>query len=109
MDCDARIREAARANFRLTPRAGGAEKDSRMYNLPGDREVECVIAAATEGPPRDIAIGRKGGSLWPINESHPYYYPLAYDLMHPSGEHGWRYAIPHTRPDGKATAQKFAS
>ena len=61
MDCAARMRKAGAANLRMSLRAEGAEQDSRMYNLPGEPEVACVIADATEALPRDIAIARNGG------------------------------------------------
>ena len=104
-----RMRKAGRANLRLIHRADGESKESRAYNLQGGPEAECVIADATEGIPRDIAIARNVAPFWPINESHPYYHPLSYDPMRPRGEHEWSYAITHTMGYGEVSAHQFAS
>ena len=109
MDCAARMRKDGHKNMRLILRSDGAEEDSRRYNLPGEPEVACVIADSTAGKSRDIAIAMKGGGFFSIHESHPYYDPLAYALIHPRGEHGWRFPIPHTRGGRKVTPQQFAS
>ena len=107
-DCAARMRQDGRENMRLIMRADGAEGIVGGIAFQWSRRWRALLLMPRHGGSRDIAIARKCGGIWSIRESHPYYAPLAYALIHPRGERGWRYPIPLARGGRKVAPQKFA-
>ena len=75
--------------------------DRRRYNLPTmTGEIAAVIPGTGEefSNSRDIILHRKDGPLQRISEKHPFYAPLHYVLLFPTGQMGWNYQIPHYIP-----------
>lgn len=71
--------------------------DHRRYNLPTAlAEIAAIIPGDENVPtePRDIICHTRNGPIRRISEKHPLYHPLAYVLLFPQGERGWKYSLP---------------
>nr|KAJ0188926.1 hypothetical protein LSAT_V11C900458960 [Lactuca sativa] len=76
---------------------GRRQQDGRTYNLPTASEVAALIVGdiGNSIDNRDIIVKTKSGNLQRINELHPAYLALQYQLLFPYGDDGYRVDIPH--------------
>ena len=75
--------------------------DRRRYNLPtaaASNELAIILPGDGDQPDsgRDIVVYRRSGSpLQRINDVNPFYLPLHYVLLFPTGQPGWHPKIPY--------------
>ncbi|XP_074337453.1 uncharacterized protein LOC141674642 [Apium graveolens] len=67
-------------------------RDGRQYNIPTESEVGgLIVGELTEKKfERDIIVHHRTRGLTHIDELHPSYMSMAYPLIHPYGEDGYR-------------------
>ena len=109
MHCASRMRQEGHEDVRLIPRTDDDGLDCRRYDAPRAPDVAAVIADESVGNPRYITTALHGGGVSMIDETHPFYDPLAYALMHPRGGLGWPLDIPHSKGDRRVTASQFSA
>ena len=103
------------ANFDLVIRADPSKEDIRRYNQPSvNTEVATLLpmdlaSGNPNGSSRDVVLHARGGdnSLHTMHESHQFYDPWCFPLLHPFGDAGWTLEIPHQRSDKHVTVREF--
>ena len=93
--------------------------DRHCYNLPTEaasNELAIILPGDGDqfdrGP--DIFLNRHSGTPWVrISDINPFYLPLHYVLLHPTGQPGWHPRIPYNRGeqvnDGNGQKRKHVS
>ena len=84
-------------DVKLILQASGSGIDPRRYNVPTGGDMVMIIPADNDECPlnKNIIIYKKredhpqNKSLLSIDDKHPMYDPLLYDLMFPYGDKGW--------------------
>ncbi|WOH08104.1 hypothetical protein DCAR_0727541 [Daucus carota subsp. sativus] len=82
------------ANFRLRLPEARA-RDGRQYNIPTESEVGGLIVGdlTEEKFERDVIVHHRTKGITHIDELHPSYMAMAYPLIHPYAEDGYRLGI----------------
>jgi hypothetical protein len=92
------------------------ELDRRRYNLPtaAANEVAAILPGDGDQPvhSREIILHRRHGATFQrIHEWHPFYLPLHYVLLFPTGQEGWHPRIPfygHNQLQGRDHENELA-
>ncbi|KAK1399075.1 hypothetical protein POM88_008938 [Heracleum sosnowskyi] len=70
-------------------------RDGREYNIPTESEVGLLIVGdlREKNFERDVVVHHRTKGITHIDELHPSYMSMAYPLIHPFGEDGYRLGI----------------
>jgi hypothetical protein len=96
-----RLRSNGSQKLRLSI-VNNRESDPRRYNLPTANEVACILVGdgSESHLNQDVIVEMKGygdsnqSRFKRISPLHPAYFPLAYPLIFPFGEDGYKLGIP---------------
>ena len=87
--------------------------DHWCYNDPNEQEgVSAIIpgdGSEEQSDHRDIVLHLRGGQLKRISHLHPFYTPLHYTIIFPTGEHGFHLNIhSHFGPENQQRTENVS-